>query len=37
MSRIVSEDAVRRAFVAIEDEAGANWLRGHLDHAWSRF
>ena len=32
MSRIVSEDAVRRAFAAIEDEAGANWLRGHLDH-----
>ena len=32
MSKIVSEDAVRRAFAAIEEEAGANWLRGHLDH-----
>ena len=32
MSKIVSEDAVRRAFAAIEEEAGANWMRGHLDH-----
>ena len=32
MSKIVSEDAVRRAFKAIEEEAGADWLRGHLDH-----
>jgi hypothetical protein len=32
MRRIVSEDAVRRAFAAIEEEAGAKWLRGHLDH-----
>ncbi len=32
MSKIISEDAVRRAFAAIEEEAGANWLRGHLDH-----
>jgi hypothetical protein len=32
MRRIVSEDAVRRAFTAIEEEAGATWLRGHLDH-----
>jgi Transposase DDE domain group 1 len=32
MSKIVSEDAVRRAFAAIEEEAGANWLRGHLGH-----
>jgi hypothetical protein len=32
MRRIVSEDAVRRAFAAIEEEAGATWLRGHLDH-----
>src|SRR5271166_6468893 len=31
MKRIVSEDAVRRAFVAIEEEAGAAWLRLHLD------
>ena len=32
MRRIVSEDAVRRAFAAIDEEAGAGWLRGHLDH-----
>ena len=32
MSKIVSEDAVRRAFAAIEEEAGANWIRAHLDH-----
>jgi len=32
MSKIVSEDAVRRGFAAIEEQAGANWLRGHLDH-----
>ena len=32
MTRIVSEDAVRRAFRAIEEEAGATWLRRHLDH-----
>ena len=31
MKRIVSEDAVRRAFAAIEEEAGAAWLRRHLD------
>ena len=31
MSKIVSEDTVRRAFAAIEEEAGANWIRGHLD------
>ena len=32
MSKIVSEGAVRRAFAAIEEEAGANWIRAHLDH-----
>ena len=32
MSRIVSEDAVRRAFAAIEEEAGAVWLRRDLDY-----
>ncbi len=32
MDRIVSEDAVRRAFRAIEEGAGAAWLRRHLDH-----
>ena len=36
MSKIVSEDTVRRAFAAIEEEAGANWLRGHLDHCGER-
>src|SRR5271166_1033637 len=32
MSKIVSEDTVRRAFAAIEEEADANWIRSHLDH-----
>src|SRR5271157_3186750 len=32
MSRIVSEDAVRRGFATIEEEAGAAWLRRHLDY-----
>jgi len=32
MNRIVSEDAVRRAFAAIEEEPGAAWLRRHLDY-----
>jgi Transposase DDE domain group 1 len=32
MTKIVSEDSVRRAFAAIEEEAGAAWLRRHLDH-----
>ena len=32
MSKIVSEGTVRRAFAAIEEEAGANWMRGRLDH-----
>ncbi len=32
MKRIVSKDAVRRAFAAIEEEAGAAWLRLHLDY-----
>ena len=30
MKKIVSEDAIRRAFKAIDEEAGAAWLRGHL-------
>ena len=30
MSKIVSEDAVRRAFKAIEAKEGATWLRRHL-------
>jgi hypothetical protein len=32
MSKIVSEDAVRRAFAAIDEAEGASWLRSHLDH-----
>src|SRR6202522_439805 len=32
MGKIVSEDSVRRAFAAIEEEAGAAWMRRHLDH-----
>jgi hypothetical protein len=30
MRRIVSEDAIRRAFKAIDEQEGAAWLRGHL-------
>jgi Transposase DDE domain group 1 len=30
MKKIVSEDAVRRAFQAIDETEGAAWLRGHL-------
>src|SRR6202167_1256176 len=32
MRKIVSEDSVRRAFAAIEEEAGAAWMRRHLGH-----
>src|SRR5271163_1427084 len=32
MRKIVSEDSVRRAFAAIEEEAGAAWMRRHLDY-----
>ena len=32
MGKIVSEDAVRRALKTIDEEAGAAWLRCHLDH-----
>src|ERR1700722_10779913 len=32
MRKIVSEDSVRRAFAAIEEKAGAAWMRRHLDH-----
>src|SRR5580704_9609483 len=32
MQKVVSEDAVRRAFKAIDEEEGAVWLRGHLQH-----
>jgi len=30
MKKVVSEDAVRRAFKAIDETEGAVWLRGHL-------
>ena len=30
MTKVVSEDAVRRAFKMIEETEGAAWLRGHL-------
>jgi hypothetical protein len=30
MRKIVSEDAIRRAFKAIEETEGAMWLRQHL-------
>ncbi len=32
MKKVVSEDAVRRAFQAIDEAEGAVWLRGHLAH-----
>ena len=31
MKKVVSEDAVRRAFAAIEEGAGCAWLQRHLD------
>ena len=31
-TRILSEDAVRRALAAIDEEKGIAWLRRHLDH-----
>jgi hypothetical protein len=33
MKKIVSEDAVRRAFKAIDQEDGTRWLRRHLDYS----
>ena len=35
MNKIVSEDAVRRAFAAIDEDEGAAWLRRHLDYCTS--
>lgn len=32
MKKVVSEDAVRRGFKAINEEEGAAWLQRHLDH-----
>ena len=32
MKKVVSEDAVRRGFKAIDEAQGAAWRRGHLQH-----
>jgi hypothetical protein len=32
MNKVVSEDAVRRGFAAIDKDAGTTWLRRHLDY-----
>ena len=32
MTQVVSEDAVRRGFDKIEEQAGLDWLQGHLDY-----
>jgi hypothetical protein len=32
MSRVLSEDAIRRAFEKIEAKAGVDWLREQLDY-----
>jgi hypothetical protein len=32
MKKVVSEDAVRRAFAAVDEDESATWLRRHLDH-----
>src|SRR5271156_556914 len=32
MTKVVSEDAVRRGFAAIDKDEGAVWLRRHLDY-----
>jgi len=32
MNKVVSEDAVRRAFAAIDEDGGAVWVRRHLDY-----
>ena len=37
MRKIVSEESVRRAFAAIEEEAGAAWCGDISTIAWSRF
>ena len=30
MTRVISEDALRRALIAIPEDAGVSWLDGHL-------
>jgi hypothetical protein len=32
MSKVVSEDALRRALAKIDESAGMQWLQGHLDY-----
>ena len=32
MSKVVSEDALRRALAKIDEGAGMQWLQGHLDY-----
>ena len=32
MNKVVSEDAVRRAFAAIDEDGDAVWVRRHLDY-----
>src|SRR5499433_2782316 len=32
MSKVVSEDALRRALAKIDETAGVQWLQGHLDY-----
>lgn len=34
MSKVVSEDSVRRFFAALEPPAAAGWLSGHLRQCW---
>jgi hypothetical protein len=34
MTKVVSEDAVRRALVRIDAAAGTAWLHRHLDYVW---
>ena len=37
MTQVVSEDAVRRGFDKIEEQAGLDWLQRHLDYTTRRF
>ncbi len=34
MTKVVSEDTVRRALKAIDEAAGTAWLQRHLDYVW---
>ena len=35
MSKVVSEDAVRRAFIKLDEEAGVVWLQEHLQRVYA--